>query len=236
MPKFTVARWLLVGLFAGINSVFLYLFLLQLPYGIEPLRVSLHFWGELSPRIEVVTAVALGTAALGMALVRWLSGPSKNRILYLRRGNAHPGTEAFFRGREPGFDRAPLLAAYPAVKDSAFAPDVQHETWQKIYRKHAALPVVLGPARTWEVLRDLYLMSAVYLGVFLLTWPLNVGVKYDVSAPYLFVYGAQALFLMFSARRMGWRMVHNVLAIELGIRPGESMDVKKKKKSGRSRK
>ena len=110
---------------------------------------------------------------------------------------------------------------------------MQYETWQSLYRKHSGKRVVSRPRRGWLVLRDLYCMSVVFCLAFLLSWPLNVGVRFAIAAPYLFVFGAQAMFLLLGARRLGTRFVNNVLATELGLGPAPEGDRARRKQKRR---
>jgi hypothetical protein len=48
-------------------------------------------------------------------------------------------------------------------------------------------------------------------------WLVNYGMPFNLVALYLFLYGAQFLFLMLAARRVGIKFVDNVLAVELGL-------------------
>lgn len=208
--------------FTSLNAVFLYLFLLQLPYGVDTLKLSLLYWARLSPRIEIVAGVCAGVAILALISVKWLDSEWKSRLVYFRRKFAHPGHHAFFGGKDPGFDRKPLLLAYPEVRDSAYDPQVQMRVWSRLFERHEKAPLVIGTHRSWLVLRDLYLISLVFLAAFLLAWPLNFGISLVVGLSYVFVYGAQYLFLMFTARGTGTRLECNVLAEELKLKPGHS--------------
>jgi hypothetical protein len=67
------------------------------------------------------------------------------------------------------------------------------------------------------MLRDLYILCLYFLGFFLIGWIINMGIPFQIVAIYLFLYGTQTLFLLFAARRTGFRMVDNVLAVELGM-------------------
>ena len=73
----------------------------------------------------------------------------------------------------------------------------------------------------------MYLISLVFLVAFLLAWPLNFGVPMALATSYVFIYGTQLLFLMFSARGTGMRLECNVLAEELGIKSGYNVKTKK---------
>ncbi len=219
--------------FAGLNAVLLYLFLLQLPYGIATFKSSLLYWSRLSPRIEIVVGISAAVALLALIAVRWLDSEWKSRLVYFRHKFAHPGHFAFFGGKDPGFDRKPLLLAYPEIRDSAYDPNVQMRVWTQLLKRHEKAPLVVGTHRSWLFLRDLYLISLVFLAAFLLAWPLNFGIPQVVGLSYVFVYGAQYLFLMFSARSTGMRLECNVLAQELKLKPGHRG--KQRKRSSRKR-
>jgi hypothetical protein len=77
--------------------------------------------------------------------------------------------------------------------------------------------VVLNTRIHWDMLRDLYILCLYFLGFFLIGWIINMGIPFQIVAIYLFLYGTQTLFLLFAARRTGFRMVDNVLAVELGM-------------------
>lgn len=224
-----ILKIFLVVLFGAINTILLYLFLLQLPYGIDAFVVSLTHWSQLSPRIEIVATIAVMTVIAALSLTKWLSSEWKSRLLYFRRQYANPGHRAFFGGKDPGFDRKPLLASYPEVRDSAYDPQVQMRVWQRLFERHAEGSLVKGTYRSWLLLRDLYIVSLVFLAVFLLAWPLNFGAPLALALSFVFIYGAQFLFLMFSARGTGTRLECNVLAEELEMRPKAKLGEKKKR-------
>jgi hypothetical protein len=224
---------LLYIVFTVVNTGLLYLFLLQLPFGIDTFAFSVLHWSEMHPRIEIAAAVSLGVALITLLLVIRLDNEWKSRLIYLRRRFAHPGHRAFLGGKDPGFDRRPLKSTYPEVSDSAYDPQVQMQVWQRLYEKHAKTSLVQGTYLSWVLLRDLYLISLIFLVAFLVTWPLNLGVPAVLALSYIFIYGAQLLFLMFSARGTGSRLECNVLAQELGIKPGSIDKVKSKRKKAR---
>ncbi len=214
--------------FTVINTMLLYLFLLQLPYGIDTFAFSLRHWSGASPRIEIVAAISVGIAIITLLLVKRLDSEWKSRLVYFRRQFADPGHHAFFGGKDPGFDREPLESIYPEVRDSAYNPQVQMQVWMRLYQKHTKAPLVVGTYRSWLLLRDLYLISLIFLVVFLVAWPLNFGVPSVLAASYIFIYGVQLLFLIFSARGTGTRLEYNVLAEELGIKQERLGKPKKK--------
>ena len=131
-------------------------------------------------------------------------------------------------------NRKPLLTAYPEVKDAAYHPDVQYRTWCMLRDKHREVPLVAGSVTGWELLRDLYLVALTFLIAFLLSWPLNQEVNPALALSYLFLFGVQTLFLLFSARGTCRRLVYNVLAVELGI-AGDT-GIKKQKKPSKDKK
>ncbi len=213
----TIQRILLVS-FTILNTLLLYLFLLQLPYGVDTFVSSLTHWSDMSPRIGTVAAIAFAIAAIALLLVERLPTKWKSSLAYFRRHYAHPGHRAFFGGgKNPGFDRKPLLQAYPEIHDSAYNPQVQMQVWKRLYQQNATADLVAGTAGSWRLLRNLYLVSVVFLLSFIVAWPLNLGVPAALAMAYLFIYGAQALFLLFSARKTGERLANNVMAAALGI-------------------
>lgn len=209
-------RILLVS-FTVLNALLLYLFLLQLPYGVDTFVSSLTHWSEMSPRIVVVAAIACAMAAITLLLVQRLPSKWKSSLLYFQPHYGHPGHRAFFGGKEPGFEREPLLKAHPEIHDSAYNPQVQMRVWKRLYQQNATAALVAGTAGSWRLLRNLYLVSVVFLVSFIVAWPLNLGVPAVLALSYLFIYGAQAMFLLFSARKTGQRLATNVMAAALGI-------------------
>ena len=222
-----------LGLFITVNTILMYLFLLQLPYGIDTLALSLRRWANMSPRIEIVAAISFSVALTTVLLLKYLDSEWKSRLVYFRRRFANPGHRAFFGGKDPGFDRKPLYAAYPEVRDSAYNPQVQLQVWMRLFKRHAKAPLVMGTYHSWLFLRDLYLISLVFLMAFLVAWPLNFGVPVALALSYVFIYGAQVLFLLISARGTGLRLESNVLAEELGLKPESHTKLKHKRAKNR---
>lgn len=207
----------LIMLFAVINGFMLYLFLLGLPYGIEPFLVSLAHWDQLSPQIWVASVIALLAAVGGVVLARRLPPDVKNGLLYLRWRFTHPAHNVFLTTRKQPFSSNEALAAFPEVRDAAFSARVQTEVWRRLYRKHAEVPVVMNTRIHWHMLRDIYVLSVLFLLLFAGGWLVNYGIPFPVVALYLFMFGAQFLFLLLAARRVGTKFVDNVLAVELGL-------------------
>ncbi len=226
---------LLMGGFCALNAALLFLCLMHLPFGYKPLKLAIVGWSLASPRIDIVFGFCVVLAVAAYQAVRRLPPDWKTRLLYFKPRRAHPAHEAFFSLKEPPFDRKPLLTAYPEVKDAAYHPDVQFSTWCKLLERHAEVPLVGGSVTGWHLLRDLYLIALTFVLAFLLTWPLNSGVNPALALSYLFLFGVQALFLMFSARGTARRLVHNVLAVELGIAGTTGIDKKKAKASAAKR-
>jgi len=220
----------LIIVFAVINSFILYLFLLGLPYGIAPFLVSLAHWDQLSPRIGIVSVVVV-LAALGALLLSLRLSPEvKNGLLYLRWHFTHPAHNVFLATRRQPFSSNAALDAFPEVRDAAFSARVQTEVWRRLYLKNAAVPVVMNTRIHWHMLRDVYLLSVFYLLLFGGGWLVNYDMPFNLVALYLFLYGAQFLFLMLAARRVGIKFVDNVLAVELGLGEGDSGTGSKRKR------
>ena len=207
----------LVTLFATLNGVMIYLFILQFPYGIEPFLLSIRHWDKLGSRAGIAASVASILAVTAIMATRKLSSTMKNRSLYLRKEFPHPASNAFLTTRKQPFDSKQLLEAFPAVKDSGFSRRVQTETWEMVHRRQAEVPVVVNTRIHWEILRDLYLLSLLFLAAFLIAWALNAGIPFNIVSAYVFLFGAQSLFLMLTARRVGFKLVDNALAVDLGI-------------------
>ena len=225
-----VLHSLVTAVFTLLNGGMLYLSLLQFPFSVEAFVASFKHWNQLSPRVGIVLFIAVAVIILAVLIKVRLSDPWKNRLLYFKLQCAHPAHQAFFGGRNPGFDLEPINRAYPQVRDSAWAPEVQFEIWEKLYRKHASARIVGGPEQTWRLLRDLYTLSVVFLVAFLIAWPLNVGIVFAIAAPYVFVFGGQTIFLLFSARGIGRQLVNNVLGAELGLGPQKEKQKTKHKR------
>ncbi|WP_275097931.1 hypothetical protein [Sedimenticola hydrogenitrophicus] len=214
----------LVIIFATLNGIILYLFVLTLPFGADVFLKSLGLWDKISLDIgsvripaSYVAVVCVLLAVVGAVLVQRLPEVWKNRLLYARKLYPHPASDAFLTSRKQPFESHDLQARFPRVKDSGFSRKVQTEVWFETYRRHNAKPVVLNTRIHWDMLRDLYILSLYFLGFFLIGWIINIGVPFQIVGIYLFLYGTQTLFLLFAARRTGFRMVDNVLAVELGM-------------------
>jgi len=220
----------LVIIFAALNGIMLYLFMLQLPYGLDPFLFSLAAWDKLSPQIVYVAVVCALIAVAGAVLVQRLPELWKNRLLYARSQYPHPASDAFLTSRKQPFESQDLQAKFPMVKDSGFSRRVQTEVWFDAYRRHNGKAVVLNTRIHWDMLRDIYILSLYFLSFFLVGWIINLGVPFQIVGIYLFLYGTQTLFLLFAARRTGFRVVDNVLALELG------MEEERGKPLGRGRK
>jgi hypothetical protein len=79
------------------------------------------------------------------------------------------------------------------------------------------------------MLRDVYVLSLYFLTFFLIGWLINMGVPFQIVGIYMFLFGTQTLFLLFAARRTGFRMVDNVLALALGFEEDNASLGKKRK-------
>ena len=207
----------LIILFALMNGIILYMFLLHLPFGSEAFLLSLAYWNKLSPVIEIAALLGALTAISGVVMAKRLDENWKNRLLYWRGQYAHPAYDAFLTTRKQPFDSSELLSAFPAVKDSGFSHKVQLETWMRLYPKHEQHPVVLSTYGQWMMQRDFYLIALLFLLVFLVVWPLNRSIPFNIAGAYVFIYGAQFIFLLIMARRVGVRMVDNLLGVALGV-------------------
>ena len=146
-----------------------------------------------------------------------------------RNGNASLERSARVTDCSNSRERGPWTLSCANLKDSAYSPEVQYRTFRRLLDKHAAVDVIGGSVAGWHVLRDLYLAALLFLAGFLLSWPLNGEVNPALALSYMFVFGAQALFLMFSARGAGRRLVQNVLMVELGLDKADAGKEKKKK-------
>lgn len=214
---------LLVTLYATFNAIMIYLFLLNLPFGYEPFAATLMHWEKIEG-IGAVAATAVILAVVGLLIAAQLGSAWKNALSYFSLRRSHPACSVFMTTRRQPFDSPAVLKAYPAVKEAAFAPDVQFQVWEAVYRKHAGNTLIMSTRAYWHLLRDLYVLSVFYLGVFLIAWVLKWGVPFVIASPYVFVFGAQSLFLLLSVRKVGYRFVDNVLATDIGLKPGETAE------------
>ncbi|TVO72523.1 hypothetical protein [Sedimenticola selenatireducens] len=219
----------LVIVFAALNGVMLYLFMLQLPYGLDPFLFSLASWDRMSPQIGYVAGISGVLAVSGAVLVQWLPEVWKNRLLYARWDFSHPSSDAFLTTRKQPFESRDLLAKFPMIKDSGFSRRVQTEVWQDAYNASRTKRVVLNTQIHWNMLRDVYVLSLYFLTFFLIGWLINMGVPFQIVGIYMFLFGTQTLFLLFAARRTGFRMVDNVLALALGFEEDNASLGKKRK-------
>ncbi len=220
---------LLVTLYATFNAIMIYLFLLNLPFGYEPFAATLAHWNDIEG-IKAVAGAGLVIAVVALLIAAQLGTEWKNALTYFSIKLSHPACNVFMTTRRQPFDTAAVLKAYPAVKEAAFAADVQFQVWESLYRRHAQNPLIMGTRAYWHLLRDLYVLSAYFLAIFLGVWALKWGVPFVISSPYLFVFGAQTLFLLLSARKVGYRLVDNVLATDLGLKLGETAEPDKKRR------
>jgi hypothetical protein len=207
----------LLAVFALMNGIIFYMFMLHLPFGADAFLLSLAHWDKLSPVIEVAALLGAVTAIAGVVVAKRLNDNWKNRLLYWRGENSHPSYDAFLTTRKQPFESAELLAAFPEVKDSGFNHKVQLDTWMRLYPKHEEHPIILSTYSQWMMQRDFYLIATLFLLVFLVAWPINRSVPFNIAGAYVFIYGAQFLFLLFMARRVGLRLVDNLLGVALGV-------------------
>jgi hypothetical protein len=219
----------LVIVFAALNGMMLYLFMLQLPYGLDPFLFSLASWDRMSPQIGYVAGISSVLAVAGAVLVQWIPEEWKNRLLYARWDYSHPSSDAFLTTRKQPFDSHELLAKFPMIKDSGFSRKVQIEVWQNTYAETRTKRVVLNTQIHWNMLRDIYVLSLYFLVFFAIGWLINIGVPFQIVGIYMFLFGTQTLFLLFAARRTGFRMVDNVLGLALGMEEDNSSLGKKRK-------
>ncbi|MCB1763199.1 MAG: hypothetical protein KDI27_08705 [Gammaproteobacteria bacterium] len=207
----------LIGAFALLNGIIFYMFILHLPFGADAFLLSLAHWNKLSPMTEVAALLGAVIALGGVLLTRFLDEQWKNRLLYWRWEYPHPAFNAFLTTRKQPFETSELLAAFPEVRDSGFNHSMQLQTWHRLYPKYQDHPVILSTYSQWLMQRDFYLIALLFLLLFLLAWPVNRGIPFNLVSAYLFIYGAQFLFLLFMARRVGLRLVDNLLGVALGV-------------------
>jgi len=218
---------LLLGMFALLNGVMLYLFLLHLPYGLEALVLSMVHWSEMDNNL-LITAVSFGLAAF-IALYAWkMDEVWKNRLLYMRWQFPHPAQDAFLTSRKQPFDSKKLLAAFPQIKDAGFSRVKQTEVWEQLYRKYSDKTVVINTDIHWRILRDIYCLSLMFIPPFAIAWLLNSDMPLSIAATYVFLFGAQFLFLLLAARSIGLKLVDNVLGVSIGMDTDQGSKGKKK--------
>ena len=115
------------------------------------------------------------------------------------------------------FGSGDLAQAFPAVKDSGFDPAVQLKTWLSMHEKYFSHQVVRNTRIHWLMLRDIYLLALAFLLAFCIAWAINHDLPFQIVNVYLFLFGAQYLFLLMMARKLGYRLVDNVLGVALGL-------------------
>lgn len=230
MKVISLLHLALVTLFALLNSIMLYLFLMHLPYGFEPLVASFRHWDALQPDIGIYSSLC-AVLAVGVSLiVPRILDMWKNRLLYFRWYFPHPAFNAFLCTRKQPFESKALLAAFPEVKDSGFSARVQTEVWKRLDQEYRDTTVIVNTRLHWHMLRDIFIVSLFFLDAFVLGWLYNWGIPFELVSTYVFLFGAQSLFLLFAARRVGLRYVDNVLGVALEGSPSEPTKKPNKKK------
>ncbi len=214
-------------MFALFNGIMLYLFLLHLPYGMEALMLSMAHWSEMDNSLAI-TVTSFGLAAAISIYIWRMDEVLKNRLLYMRWQFPHPAQDSFLNSRKQPFDSKKLLAAYPQIKDAGFSRAKQTEVWEELYRKYASKTVVLNTDIHWQILRDLYCLSLLFLPPFAIAWLLNSDMPLSIAVTYIFLFGAQFLFLMLAARSLGLKLVDNVLGVSMGMDTEQGRKGKKK--------
>jgi hypothetical protein len=219
MPFLYLFHNFMVTMFAALNGVMLYLFMLHLPFGGEAFFLSLKHWDRIqsTPPIGVVATLSVGLSVIAVILVKGLNEEWKNRLLFMRWVYPHPASDAFLTSRRQPFQSKELLEAFPRVKDGGFSRTVQTGTWIDLYGRFKEKRVVLNTDLHWRMLRDLYMVSLLFIGPFLLVWALNHAMPFSIVATYAFLFGTQFLFLLLASRRVGYKLVDNVLAVALGM-------------------
>ncbi len=207
---------LLLGMFALLNGAMLYLFLLHLPYGLEALLLSMVHWSKMDNNL-LITAISFGLAAFIPIYVWGMNEVWKNRLLYMRWQFPHPAQDAFLTSRKQPFESSKLLAAFPQIKDAGFSRAKQTEVWEGLYRKYSTKTVVLNTDIHWKILRDLYCLSLMFLPPFAIAWLLTSDMPLSIATTYVFLFGAQFLFLLLAARSIGSKLVDNVLGVSIGM-------------------
>ena len=75
---------LLVALFAMMNGILFYMFMLHLPFGGDAFLLSLAYWEKLSPRSELAAALGLVVTVIAFLAASRLGEEWKNRLLFWR--------------------------------------------------------------------------------------------------------------------------------------------------------
>lgn len=214
-------RTILFAVFCLLNSLMLYLFMLKLPYGWIALRQSLIHWHSLLPDTAYASGITFIIASSVFFGINFVTGAFKNGVLFFRRKHADPAYQSFFNTRKTPIDKNQLYKLFPEVQDSAYQAETQYKCWQTAYQRHKNNGIIANTKNIWLLLRDLYMTSCFYLAMFLITWSLDTSIPSQVTSPYLFLFGAQVLFLLISARSAGYRLVDNVLAITVQAASGK---------------
>ncbi|MCB1857305.1 MAG: hypothetical protein KDI63_03490 [Gammaproteobacteria bacterium] len=210
-------RILLLVIFSLINGVVLYLFLLQLPFGQEAFLLSLAYWDKFAIPSAAAVTVAAATTLIGLAAAWRLHDDWKHRLIYLRWRHPHPASNAFLAVRRQPFDQQALLSRFPQVKDSGFDPQVQTSAWLSVYPQYSQQQVIVDTMKHWSLIRDLYVIAILFLVVFFVAWLSMYPVPFGIVSSHIFIFGAQVIFLFLMARRVGFRLVDNLLGVCLGV-------------------
>ncbi len=217
-------RWV----FCLLMGLLMFMFVLEIPLDL-PVRDLGAAMQLMAMASEVVpgqfnTAVAVAVALIVTALVAIYRLPDalKQRLLYIKGAAAYPSRKAFFGdfSKSP-VDRNVMLELYPEIKEAAYDPELQHQTWLKLFETHRKKRLVAVTNRVWLLMRDLYIASLVFLLGLIAAFSLHGAISMGVAMLYLYLFGAQSLFLMLSARGTLRRLVTNVLYLELKQRKPE---------------
>ena len=112
---------LLLVLFAVMNGIIFYMFMMHLPFAANAFLISLAHFEALAPRSEIAAGLGVVVAIVAILVALKLGDDWKNRLLFWRWRYAHPAFDAFLNTRRQPFEASQLMAAFPAVKDSGFA-------------------------------------------------------------------------------------------------------------------
>jgi len=67
-----------------------------------------------------------------------------------------------------------------------------------------------------------------FIPPFAIAWLLNSDMPLSIAATYVFLFGAQFLFLLLAARSIGLKLVDNVLGVSIGMDTDQGSKGKKK--------
>ena len=165
-----------------------------------------HFWGQVTAKDGIIAA---SIPIIAIVLTGVLSDTAKARLVFWRWAHPLPGCRVFtaLMETDPRIDVASLEKKHGEFPEE---PQAQNTLWYRIYKQHKTVPSVWEAHKTYLLVRDLAVLSAIFAIVF----PLGVAAV-NLGRPTLIYAGllvAQYILISSSARNYGTRFVLNVLS------------------------